>query len=239
MRGAWRWADVVLVCDTEARSTVDNARNVAAAARELGAKELVVVTSRWHRLRAGILLKAALRGSGIRVRSRRRPVRGHSDSSRGSGPASCYSRSSCRVCSAKRAVPDRAPGTTQRLSACPVQRCRRASGSRAPSQRSHSNEPRSVDLGEAEGGLWWPRDRGPEVGMHCWMGIYRANSPTSSNVTVPEAATSVGANPFRTTRTWATPAGIVTACSSVWKPTVVNGAVTSRTVCTTCPSAPR
>ena len=68
MRGAWAGPDVVLVCDTQARSTVDNARNVAAAARELGAKELVVVTSRWHRLRAGILLKAALRGSGIRVR---------------------------------------------------------------------------------------------------------------------------------------------------------------------------
>jgi uncharacterized SAM-binding protein YcdF (DUF218 family) len=68
MRGAWAGPDVVLVCDPEPRSTVDNARNVAAAARELGAKELVVVTSRWHRLRAGILLRAALRGSGIRLR---------------------------------------------------------------------------------------------------------------------------------------------------------------------------
>lgn len=68
MRGAWAGPDVVLVCDSDARSTADNARNVAAAARELGAKELVVVTSRWHRLRAGILFKAALRGSGIRLR---------------------------------------------------------------------------------------------------------------------------------------------------------------------------
>lgn len=67
MRAAWADQDVVLVCDPEARSTVDNARNVAVAARELGARELVVVTSRWHRARARILLRAALRGSGIRV----------------------------------------------------------------------------------------------------------------------------------------------------------------------------
>ena len=67
MRAAWAGPDVLLVCDSEARSTVENARNVAAAARELGARELVVVTSSWHRARAGILLRAALRGSGIRV----------------------------------------------------------------------------------------------------------------------------------------------------------------------------
>lgn len=67
MRAAWADSDVLLVCDSEARSTVGNARNVAAAARELGARELVVVTSSWHRARAGILLRAALRGSGIRV----------------------------------------------------------------------------------------------------------------------------------------------------------------------------
>jgi uncharacterized SAM-binding protein YcdF (DUF218 family) len=68
MREAWAGPDVVLVCDPEARSTADNARNVAAAARDLGAEELVVVTSHWHRLRAAILLRAALRGSGIRLR---------------------------------------------------------------------------------------------------------------------------------------------------------------------------
>jgi uncharacterized SAM-binding protein YcdF (DUF218 family) len=67
MRAAWAGPDVLLVCDPDARSTVDNARNVAAAARELGTKELVVVTSSWHRARAGMLLRAALRGSGIRV----------------------------------------------------------------------------------------------------------------------------------------------------------------------------
>jgi hypothetical protein len=68
MRAAWVGPDVVLICDPDARSTAENARNVAAAVHELGAKELVVVTSRWHRFRAGILVRAALRGNGIRVR---------------------------------------------------------------------------------------------------------------------------------------------------------------------------
>ena len=68
MRAAWTGPDVVLLCDPDSRSTSDNARNVAAAARELGATEVVLVTSRWHGLRAGILLRAALRGSGIRLR---------------------------------------------------------------------------------------------------------------------------------------------------------------------------
>jgi DUF218 domain len=68
MRAAWTGPDVVLVCDPDSRSTSDNARNVAAAARELGATEVVLVTSRWHGLRAGILLRAALRGSGIQLR---------------------------------------------------------------------------------------------------------------------------------------------------------------------------
>jgi DUF218 domain len=66
MRAAWTGPDVLLVCDHEARSTAANAANVAAAARELGAQELVVVTSPWHRRRARLLFGAALRGSGIR-----------------------------------------------------------------------------------------------------------------------------------------------------------------------------
>jgi uncharacterized SAM-binding protein YcdF (DUF218 family) len=66
MRAAWTGPDVLLVCDAEARHTADNAANVAAVARELGAQELIVVTSPWHRTRARILVGAALRGSGIR-----------------------------------------------------------------------------------------------------------------------------------------------------------------------------
>jgi uncharacterized SAM-binding protein YcdF (DUF218 family) len=65
MRAAWSRPDVVLICDPDARSTVDNAANVAAVARTLGVRELVVVTSRWHRARTRILLRAALRKSGI------------------------------------------------------------------------------------------------------------------------------------------------------------------------------
>jgi uncharacterized SAM-binding protein YcdF (DUF218 family) len=67
MRAAWEGPDVVLITDDEARSTAANAANIAAAARDLGAEELVVVTSRWHRARARILLRHALRGSGIRL----------------------------------------------------------------------------------------------------------------------------------------------------------------------------
>ena len=66
MRAAWTGHDVQLICDAQARSTADNAANVAALARELRAEELVVVTSPWHRTRARILVGAALRGSGIR-----------------------------------------------------------------------------------------------------------------------------------------------------------------------------
>jgi len=67
MRTAWTGPDVALVCDLDARSTAANAANVAAAARELGAEELVVVTSHWHRARARFLFRQALRGSGIRL----------------------------------------------------------------------------------------------------------------------------------------------------------------------------
>jgi hypothetical protein len=67
MRGAWTGPEVLLVCDSEARHTADNAANVAAVVRKMGAQELVVVTSPWHRRRARILFGAALRGSGIRL----------------------------------------------------------------------------------------------------------------------------------------------------------------------------
>jgi uncharacterized SAM-binding protein YcdF (DUF218 family) len=60
MQTAWRGPDVPLLADGDARTTVGNARAVAAAARELGADEVVVVTSSWHRLRTRLLLRAAL-----------------------------------------------------------------------------------------------------------------------------------------------------------------------------------
>jgi uncharacterized SAM-binding protein YcdF (DUF218 family) len=67
MRAAWSGPAVRLICDRQARSTADNAVNVAAVARALGAEELVVVTSPWHRARVRVLLQAAMRGSGIRL----------------------------------------------------------------------------------------------------------------------------------------------------------------------------
>ena len=67
MRAAWRGPDTFVICDAKARTTAGNAANVAARARELGASELVVVTSRWHRTRVSLLMRAALRGSGIEL----------------------------------------------------------------------------------------------------------------------------------------------------------------------------
>jgi uncharacterized SAM-binding protein YcdF (DUF218 family) len=67
MRAAWGGPDVLIVCDPDARTTADNAANVAAAALRLDADELVAVTSRWHRPRVRVLLRSALRGTGIRV----------------------------------------------------------------------------------------------------------------------------------------------------------------------------
>jgi uncharacterized SAM-binding protein YcdF (DUF218 family) len=68
MAAAWRRPDTRLILDPDARSTAGNVRAIARHARELGVDEVVAVTSSWHRLRAAILLRTALRGSGIRVR---------------------------------------------------------------------------------------------------------------------------------------------------------------------------
>jgi DUF218 domain len=67
MRAAWRGADVPIVAESTARSTAENAAEVAAVARRLDVDEVVVVTSAWHARRAGILVRAALRGTSVRV----------------------------------------------------------------------------------------------------------------------------------------------------------------------------
>jgi hypothetical protein len=66
MRDASSRPDVLV--DTAARNTRQNAEGVAAAARDLGADEIVVVTSSWHALRARTLVRAAA-GPGIAVSS--------------------------------------------------------------------------------------------------------------------------------------------------------------------------
>lgn len=65
MRAAWSGPEIALICDTAARTTAGNAVHVAAHARELGADELIVVTSPWHVRRVSLLMRTALRGSGI------------------------------------------------------------------------------------------------------------------------------------------------------------------------------
>jgi uncharacterized SAM-binding protein YcdF (DUF218 family) len=78
MRAAWNGPEVTLVSDSTARSTSENAAEVAETARRLGADEVVVVTSRWHAPRARTLVRAALREPSVPVQSSsppgRRPV---------------------------------------------------------------------------------------------------------------------------------------------------------------------
>jgi uncharacterized SAM-binding protein YcdF (DUF218 family) len=64
MRDASTRTEVVL--DSAAGTTRENARGVAAAAHQLGADEIVVVTSAWHARRARALVRAAV-GPDVRV----------------------------------------------------------------------------------------------------------------------------------------------------------------------------
>jgi uncharacterized SAM-binding protein YcdF (DUF218 family) len=77
MQAAWSGPAVPLLDDGDARSTLGNARAVAAAAKSIGADEVVVVTSSWHRLRARLLVRAAL-GPDVKLElvspDRRRPL---------------------------------------------------------------------------------------------------------------------------------------------------------------------
>jgi uncharacterized SAM-binding protein YcdF (DUF218 family) len=80
MRGAWAGREALL--DSHARNTRENASSVAAAARRLGADEVVVVTSSWHAYRAARLVRAAL-GPDVSVTS---------SSPRGRPPATLFAR---------------------------------------------------------------------------------------------------------------------------------------------------
>jgi hypothetical protein len=76
MADAWSGRAVPLLLDDRARSTYGNALAAAGAARVLGVREVVLVTSRWHRRRAATLVRAALRGSTTRVRGATTDERG-------------------------------------------------------------------------------------------------------------------------------------------------------------------
>ncbi|HEX2044732.1 MAG TPA: YdcF family protein [Gaiellaceae bacterium] len=67
MRRAWR-APGRVICETEARITAENAAEVAHLVRELGAREVAVVTSWWHRPRAALLFRLLVGPTGARVR---------------------------------------------------------------------------------------------------------------------------------------------------------------------------
>jgi uncharacterized SAM-binding protein YcdF (DUF218 family) len=61
MERAWRGVSERVLLDPHARSTYDNAVGLARSARELGVREIVLVTSGWHGRRAQTLVRAALR----------------------------------------------------------------------------------------------------------------------------------------------------------------------------------
>jgi uncharacterized SAM-binding protein YcdF (DUF218 family) len=66
MEAAWAGPDVPLIADGDARTTAGNARAVAAAAKEVDATTVALVTSSWHGARAKALVRAAL-PPGVRV----------------------------------------------------------------------------------------------------------------------------------------------------------------------------
>jgi uncharacterized SAM-binding protein YcdF (DUF218 family) len=67
MRAAWRGRALRVLCDADAGATAESASYVGRLARELGAAEVVAVTSWWHCRRTAFLFRRALRGSGVAV----------------------------------------------------------------------------------------------------------------------------------------------------------------------------
>ena len=67
MHAAWQGRALRVVCETDAGVTAESAAYVARLARELGADEVIVVTSWWHCRRTAFLFRRALRGGGVAV----------------------------------------------------------------------------------------------------------------------------------------------------------------------------
>lgn len=68
MAASWTVPARTRLVDRGARTTLGNAIGIARAARRVGADEVVLVTSGWHARRASALVRAALAGSGARLR---------------------------------------------------------------------------------------------------------------------------------------------------------------------------
>jgi len=67
MAAAWAGEARELVVDPDARTTVGNAVNALNDISRVGAREVVVVTSRWHAPRAKAAFRLLLFGRGVRV----------------------------------------------------------------------------------------------------------------------------------------------------------------------------
>jgi uncharacterized SAM-binding protein YcdF (DUF218 family) len=67
MRDNWLGKAAQVILDEHARTTAENAAHVARIARDLGAREVVVVTSRWHAPRAAAAFRWLVRRSGTHV----------------------------------------------------------------------------------------------------------------------------------------------------------------------------
>ena len=67
MLRAWRGTAARVVCDSDARTTAENAAHVVALVRSLGAREVVIVTSRWHARRAATFFRLLLRDADVSV----------------------------------------------------------------------------------------------------------------------------------------------------------------------------
>jgi uncharacterized SAM-binding protein YcdF (DUF218 family) len=68
MAESWKTPVRRAFVDRGARSTLGNAIGIARAARQVGATEVLLVTSRWHARRAHLLVRASLRSSSVSVR---------------------------------------------------------------------------------------------------------------------------------------------------------------------------
>ena len=69
MAAAWRGRARELVVDPDARTTVGNAANALDDIDRAGARDVVVVTSRWHAARARAAFRLLLRERDVRVRA--------------------------------------------------------------------------------------------------------------------------------------------------------------------------
>jgi hypothetical protein len=67
MAAAWTGTAREVVVDPVAQTTVGNAANALDDVRRIGAREVVVVTSRWHAPRAAAAFRLVVRGTGAKV----------------------------------------------------------------------------------------------------------------------------------------------------------------------------